>query len=73
MEACLWPQVLWSFINDNHQAEKIQKYSQKNVRIVYNFFFCVCVCVCVCMCVYLYVSLCRLYLHIIVFGRISDA
>ena len=33
---------------DNHQAEKenvgeIEKYSQKNVRVVYNSFFFVCV------------------------------
>ena len=43
--------------------ENIEKYSQKNVRTVYNS-------LCGRMCVY--VCLCRLYLHIIVCGRISD-
>ena len=59
MEACLWPQVSWHFINDNHQAEnerykeikKIKKYSQKNIRIVYYSLF---VSVCMCVCVYYY-------------------
>ena len=60
MEACLRPQVSWCFINDNPQVEserwwrnrKSEKYSQKNVKIVYNSlcvreFVCAYVCVCV--------------------------
>ena len=50
-------------MKDNEEMEKIKEYSQKNIRIVYNS---LCVCVCMCMC------LCRLYLHIIVCGRLSD-
>ena len=67
MEACPRPHVS-CFINRNHQRkkdieeiEKIEKYSQKKVKIVNNS---LCVCVCVCVCV--------LYLCIIVYGRISD-
>ena len=64
MEIRLPPLVSWCFINDNHQAEnekkkklkKIEKYSQKNVRIVYNS---LCVCECVCVCVgYICILLC---------------
>ena len=37
---------------DNEEMEKIEKYNQKNVRIVYHS---MCVCVCVCVCVYVFV------------------
>ena len=37
------------------KSKKIEKYSQKNVRIVYTY-LCVCVCVCVCACVCIYVG-----------------
>ena len=54
MEACLRPLVSWRLIttiikerkNDIGEIEKFKKYSQNNVRIVYNS-LCECVCVCV--------------------------
>ena len=33
--------------SSGREIEKIEKYSQKNIKIVYNS-LCVCVCVCVC-------------------------
>ena len=65
MDACLRPPISYPSYYDNHQVEKerywknrkkIEKYCQKNVRIVYNS-FCV---------------LEELYLRIIVCGRITD-
>ena len=52
-------------MKDNEEIEKIEKYSQKNVRIVCNS-LCerVCVCVCVCVCVgYICILLCVLPAH----------
>ena len=70
MEAYLRPQVSWHFIKmtiirqrtkDNEEIEKIEKYSQKNVRIVYNL-WCVCggifVYYCVWMGKYCFVCVC---------------
>ena len=65
MEACLQPYVSCQLSNDNNQqrtknigkSENVEKYSQKNVRIVYNsmdIYVCLCVCVdyiCVSFCV----------------------
>ena len=39
------------------KSKKIEKYSQKNVKIVYNS-VCVCVCVCVCACMCVCVCVC---------------
>ena len=67
MEACLWPQVSWRFINDNHQADN-KRGQSKECGIVYNSarvgyicvllcadveaMYSVCVCVCACMKIY---------------------
>ena len=62
IEACLRPQIschpLTTIIRQRKKdIGEIEKYSQKNVRIVYNS-LCVCVPMCVFMCIYTCVCVC---------------
>ena len=47
--------IIRQVTKDIDEIEKIEKYSQKKVRIVYNSW---CVCVCVCACIRLCVCFC---------------
>ena len=60
ISCCLITTIIRLRKKDRGEMEKIEKYSQKNIRIVYNSF-------CECMCVCLY----RLYLHNIECGHIN--
>ena len=50
-------------MKDNEEIKKIEKYYQKNVRILYNS---------LCECVWVYVYVCAGYICVIMCGHISD-